>query len=235
MNLNIILRVVLLLVLMTSLVQANCDRVLMDLTAFDLEIKTLQQEFESFPVDPLNTFWVTQKIESMVDIDQHLREVVMNLPADQNYDEDEKQCFWHEIGPRWEKIDGTNTEDLKSLMKLYPWFYISKFGEEVAENAWLLAQHADRDRAFQRVVLQILEKAYPEGEVKPKHYAYLYDRVTWYGDNRPQRYATQGRCLTKGDWQPWPIENPSAVDGLRAAMGFDSFQQNKSKLDRVCR
>lgn len=114
------------------------------------------------------------------------------------------------------------------------WFKISEFGNETSLQAWLLAQHADLDRAFQKEVLAILEKLYPIGEVDRHDYAYLYDRVTWFGDGKPQRYATQGECKGAGNWQPFPTEDIENADARRASMGIEPLAETKKRLDQNC-
>ena len=119
-------------------------------------------------------------------------------------------------------------------MDRYTWFWISTFGEDINQKAWNLVQHSDHDRPFQKRVLTILENASPIGQVKKSHYAFLYDRVTWYGDQKPQRYGTQGYCPSPGNWQPWPTEDFLDVNKRRASMGMEPIEQNKAVLDKVC-
>lgn len=213
---------------------ADCPRVDSDLESFDKVVLQKQTEFSKLPSDPQNKLWVQAKLEHMVDVDQYLRQAAVGWEHEKQYTKEESECFWRGFGPRWEKIDTTNTRDLKQLMKIYGWFKISEFGEQTSENAWLLIQHADLDRVFQKEVLNILEKLYPLGEASAKNYAFLYDRVTWYGDNASQRYATQGRCVAPGDWQPWPTEDFANVEARRKSMGMESFVSNKARLDQIC-
>lgn len=213
---------------------ADCLRVENDMKIFAQTIAEKRQTFAQIPTNPQEKPWVIKKIEHMVDVDQYLRGVAVNWEHDKKYSKDESECFWNLLHPQWEQIDSSNTSDLKELMKIYGWFKISEFGEQTSVNAWLLVQHADLDRVFQKEVLVILEKLYPIGETSAKNYAFLYDRVTWYGDNMPQRYATQGRCVARGDWQPWPTEDFVNVEFRRKSMGMESYASNKARLDQIC-
>ncbi|MFI7610911.1 YciI family protein [Nonomuraea terrae] len=49
--------------------------------------------------------------------------------------------------------------------------------ERAAQAAWLLAQHADRDRDFQRRCLPLLRDAVARGQAAARQLAYLVDRV----------------------------------------------------------
>lgn len=218
----------------TSAFADDCKRVADDITKFDKTVEAKKVEFEKTPANPNDKIWVKSKIDYMVDVDQYLRTVVLNLPWEQKYDKSETDCFWKEIGPRWQAIDSANTKDLRELMKIYGWFKISEFGKDVSQNAWLLAQHADLDRAFQKEVLALLEKLYPIGEASPRNCAYLYDRVTWYGDAKPQRYATQGQCEGPNNWQPHPTEDLANVDSRRISMGIEPLADYKKILDQYC-
>jgi len=143
-------------------------------------------------------------------------------------------CFWTMLAPRWERIDDESTSALANLMELHHWITATKFGDAAADDAWLLAQHADRNRPFQRRVLKILADLYPKREVPARHYAYLEDRLSAYADVVPQRFGTQGSCIVKNNWQPAPIAVPEKLDERRKAMGLIPFAEQKARLDAIC-
>ncbi|RYZ86476.1 MAG: hypothetical protein EOP04_13800 [Proteobacteria bacterium] len=211
-----------------------CARVEADIKTFDRAIFSMKNDFGQNPVNIRDKQWVAKKLNHMFAMDQYLRETATNLASEKRYNEQETECFWHDLSPRWSDIDSANTADLKALMKIYNWFWISQFGLDINERAWNLAQHADQDRVFQKEVLALIKDAYPRGEALAKHYAFLYDRVVWYGDGQPQRYATQGQCKSPGNWQPQPTEDFGGVNRRRAQMGLNSFEENKARLDKVC-
>ncbi|MEM1009351.1 MAG: DUF6624 domain-containing protein [Myxococcota bacterium] len=100
------------------------------------------------------------------------------IPHKHKYSAKEKRLFWKRMSKRWRDIDTGNTKELKKLLQVHaPWFTISKFGKVTSSNAWLLVQHADHDRAFQKQILKVLAKLHKKGESSPQNYAYLYDRV----------------------------------------------------------
>ena len=119
-------------------------------------------------------------------------------------------------------IDSLNTAWLKGVVAERGWPKASEVGEQGASDAWLLAQHADRDRAFQREVLGLMEAAVAEGEASGSDFAYLTDRVRL-AAGEPQVYGTQLKVV---DGQPVPreIEDADGVDARRAAGGLNSLE-----------
>lgn len=116
------------------------------------------------------------------------------------------------------KADEINIAHLKRLKQIIDevgWPGISMVGEDGALAAWLITQHADQDRAFQKQMLELIEPLIATGEVSAETYVYLYDRV-----NTPQRYGTQGECNAEGRWIPNEIENRGNVDSRRAEIGL---------------
>ena len=132
----------------------------------------------------------------------------------------------------WE-VDHGNTEWLKADISANGWYLISVHGEEASGAAWLMAQHADRDRPFQRHVLTLLEPLVAAGEVSASNYAYLYDRVA-VGENRPQRYGTQGVCVAKGVWEPNTLEAADRVQALRDEVRIGSLADYTARMHRHC-
>src|SRR5439155_1758694 len=96
---------------------------------------------------------------------------------------------------------------------------ISLAGEDGAEAAWLLAQHADRDPAFQRRCLDLLAEAAARGEASWMHVAYLTDRVLL-AEGKPQEYGTQatgrdGRYVARDLRDPDSLSDLSRISGQR--------------------
>ncbi len=127
------------------------------------------------------------------------------------------------------RVDAANTARLKEIVAQVGWPTISMVGGDAAGAAWLLAQHADRDRVFQQDVLARIEKLLPSGEATRKEYAYLYDRI-----NEPQRYGTQGTCLDSAHWAPRPIENEADVDKRRAEVGLPTMAEYIAIISKMC-
>lgn len=131
------------------------------------------------------------------------------------------------------EVDSANTAWLKADVEANGWYRISAHGEDAAGAAWLMAQHADRDRAFQRHVLGLLEPLVAEGEVPAANYAYLYDRVA-VAEDRPQRYGTQGRCVARDVWEPFELEDPARTDVWREEVEIGSLAEYAAHMHRWC-
>jgi hypothetical protein len=213
-------------------------RVTADLEAYDDRVAGIEAEFAKLPADPHDRTWVKAKLKHMVQVDQYMRNYSQR-PVTQSYSEAERQNFHVRfMQSRWMALDARNTADLKALLAIHPWFTISKFGAEADDNAWLIAQHADQDREFQQRVLAILEPLVAKGETNPKHYAYLFDRVAASfsrpGEQKPQRYGTQGRCVGKGRWEPFEVEDPAHLDQRRASVGLPPEAEYQKMFVDLC-
>ncbi len=114
-----------------------------------------------------------------------------------------------------EAIDRKTTARMKQAVAEHGWPGKRIVGEDGAGAAWLLVQHADRDRAFQKQCLALMEPLVKTGEVDADDYAYLHDRLA-VAEQRPQRYGTQFKDAN----EPEEIEDPAHVDERRAAVGL---------------
>ncbi|MEX1140414.1 MAG: DUF6624 domain-containing protein [Bacteroidota bacterium] len=78
--------------------------------------------------------------------------------------------FLASVLPYWltaltvKEIDRNNTERMKHIVQKVGWPGNSLVGEDGAEVAWLLVQHADQDIQFQKSILPLIEEAAKKGE-----------------------------------------------------------------------
>lgn len=128
--------------------------------------------------------------------------------------------------------DRTNTSWLQSVIEEHGWPTKSAVGEDASSQAWLLAQHADHDPAFQLRVLRLIEPLTVSDEVSPKNYAYLYDRVML-KLRGTQRYATQVTC-EGGRIVPRPLENAAAMPEYRKSVGLVPFDEYLTWFSTPC-
>ena len=121
--------------------------------------------------------------------------------------------------PRMEEVHRRNAQALNAIIDQIGWPGRSLVGEEGANAAWFITQHAIGSPEFQRKCLPLLKQAIATGEAEPAHAAYLEDRICFY-ERRPQRYGTQF------DWDehrpnvPWRLEDPDRVDEYRRQVGL---------------
>lgn len=120
-------------------------------------------------------------------------------------------------------VDEVNTAQMKHYLHSCGWPVSSVYGARSSHEAWLLIQHADRDHAFQREVLTLLEPLVPQGEVAPKDFAYLSDRID-VAEGRRQRYGTQfatnGSCVTGF----LPMDDMAVVEQRRKDVGLPPLE-----------
>lgn len=116
------------------------------------------------------------------------------------------------------RADADNLPWLKKVISEIGWPGRSVVGEDAANAAWLLAQHADSDPAFQRQCLDLLSVAASQGEATKAQVAYLTDRVLL-AEGKPQEFGTQVTGRSR-QWVPRSLRDPGSVDQRRAAMSL---------------
>lgn len=127
-------------------------------------------------------------------------------------------------------VDEKNTARMKQIVAKHGWPGKTLVGQAGAANAWLLVQHADKDREFQKKCLGLME-AMPKGEVDPKNLAYLVDRVL-VAEKKKQKYGTQ-LMQKDGKMVPQPIEDEATVDERRKAIGLGTLAEYIQKVQEV--
>lgn len=128
-------------------------------------------------------------------------------------------------------VDTANTAWLKAVVAARGWPGRSLVGADGADAAFLLAQHADRDTAFQARVLQLLKRAYPAAEVTGQQVALLTDRVEK-ARGRPQVYGTQANVVG-GRVVLDPIADSAQVDARRTRVGLMPLREYVRVLDSL--
>lgn len=105
----------------------------------------------------------------------------------------------------------------------------SLVGADGAEAAWMVAQVAIEDVGLQRRCLEMLELAVACGDADPVHLAYLLDRVRM-NDGKDQLYGSQFVLGRDGELEPWPVDDPAAVESRRARLGLPSFAEHAAAM-----
>ncbi len=129
------------------------------------------------------------------------------------------------------EIDQRNTAWLKEVIDRKGWPGKSLVGVDGANAAWLLVQHADLDRAFQKRCLPLLADAVKQGEATGVQLAYLTDRVR-VGAGEKQVYGTQFHTVD-GKLQPQPIEDEANVDRRRKEVGLPSLAEYRKQMEKA--
>lgn len=122
--------------------------------------------------------------------------------------------------PRMEAVHIKNAARLRTLIAAYGWPGEDIAGNDGAEAAWLIAQHAVGEPEFQRHVLTLLQASVAQRRTPAWHAAYLEDRIAMY-EGRAQRYGSQWiDDLRDGRARPWTLADPERVNELRASVGL---------------
>ena len=118
-----------------------------------------------------------------------------------------------------EQVHLENAAALETILEDHGWPGTSLVGEEGAEAAWLVAQHAISLPDFQHYCLRWLSRTVAAADAPPWQEAYLSDRIRM-NEQRPQIYGTQLDWDSEGELSPWPIEAPAEVDKRRDEVGL---------------
>ncbi len=156
------------------------------------------------------------ELREMHRVDQELRRRWVGAGDDQ------------ELASQVRNVDQKNIARMKEIINTHGWPGKTLVGEDGANAAWLLVQHADKDRPFQKLCLALMAAAGPE-EVSQSDLAYLTDRVRM-GEGQPQIYGTQFWTDESGQFGPQPIEDEALVNERRASVGLGSLADYKKMM-----
>lgn len=112
--------------------------------------------------------------------------------------------------PRMEEVHRRNATFLRDVVERLGWPGKNLVGEDGAEAAWMILQHAIGEPGMQRGCLPLLRQKVAEGEIPAWQAAYLEDRICFF-EGRPQIYGTQF---------DHPVVDPDHVTDRRAAVGL---------------
>jgi len=123
-----------------------------------------------------------------------------------------------------DNVDLENTKRAKEIVEEIGYPTISKVGKEASYNFWILVQHADHDKEFQKYCLGLMREIFKE-DIEQSNIAYLEDRVRL-GEGRPLLYGTQYRIDKDTDEMIiLPIEDEENVDKRRAEVGLPPLKE----------
>lgn len=131
----------------------------------------------------------------LLEMERADQDLIKDFPTFVPFETLEKDPEYHEklkqrLDAVSKEVGDRNTKRMKEIVREYGWPGKSMVGGDGAGAAWLLVQHADGDRAFQKDCLDLLKRSAEAGEASWRHVAYLTDRVL-VGEGNKQRYGTQ--------------------------------------------
>jgi hypothetical protein len=127
--------------------------------------------------------------------------------------------------------DAENLPWLRQVIAEHGWPGKTLVGQDGADAAWLLAQHADADPGFQRRCLDLLTTAVAAGEARRRHLGYLTDRVLL-AEGQQQEYGTQ-MTARGGRWAPRRLRDPDTVDERRAQMDLGPLAEYLERVTKA--
>lgn len=120
------------------------------------------------------------------------------------------------------RSDAENTDFMRRVLARCGWPTRSAVGEDGAQAAWLLTQHADMDPAYQAAAAQRMKQAVLAGEADATRLALLTDRYRRLTD-LPQVYGMQYVLSAERHIVFHDIVTPSQLDARRREIGLPSF------------
>jgi uncharacterized protein DUF6624 len=123
---------------------------------------------------------------------------------------------------RWSEIKQRNTTRLKAIINRNGWPSRAMVGDRAAHAAFLVVQHSDHDREFQKTCLPMLQAAGRRGEIELWQIAFLTDMIL-VAEGKKQLYGTQfDPCEHSPDDpdSPCAIEDPERLEPRRKEMGL---------------
>lgn len=122
-------------------------------------------------------------------------------------------------------VHEVNADLLAAVLGEWGWPDAARFGEAVANAAWLIVQHAIGRPALQRRALDLMRTA----GAPPWQCAKLEDRIAFF-EGRPQRFGTQFDWNDAGEMVPWWIAGPDRVEALRAEAGLPPLAEHAAAV-----
>lgn len=126
-------------------------------------------------------------------------------------------------------VHNRNADRLERIVDEFGWPTARMVGDDGAEAAWLILQHAIARPALQRKCLPILQAAADAGDVPALQVAYLDDRIRFF-EGRPQRYGTQFDWDEQGKMSPAALEDPEQVDEYRRSVGLRPLAEKTTEM-----
>lgn len=163
------------------------------------------------------------QLNQLASADQQIREEWNVLNQNPKASAAEKEV----LQKRWRDIDDANLKQFKEIIAACAW----PRTKQDSHTAWLLAQHADSDPAFQRLAKALLETSVKAGIAAPRDLAYLADRIAA-REGRPQEYGTQFTVSDRCHLALEPLDDRELVNRRRLAVGLQSLEEYEAEARR---
>ena len=134
--------------------------------------------------------------------------------------------------PEMEAVHVQSASRLKQILAEHGWPIPALVGDDGAEAAWLIVQHAIGDPPLQRSCLELLRHAGGTGDVPLWQAAMLEDRIRMF-EGKPQIYGTQLEVNEDGSLRPYLLEDPDHVEERRSRVGLEPLSRRLARAERA--
>jgi hypothetical protein len=126
--------------------------------------------------------------------------------------------------PQMKAVHDRNAKRLDEIIQQHGWPGKSMVGEEAAQAAWLILQHAIAHPQLQRRCFPLLVKQVEAGEITPVEMAMFEDRIRCF-EGRPQRFGTQFDWDQQLLMSPLKMDDAKLVDERRKQIGLRPMRE----------
>jgi hypothetical protein len=159
-----------------------------------------------------------RRLVAMADADERLRNELLRDGS-----------LFEGYNARMAELHARNAQALAAIVDEVGWPGRTLVGDDGAEAAWRVLQHAIGSPAVQRGCLPRLREAAERGDVPPAYPAWLEDRIA-FSERRPQRYGTQFDWDRDGRMSAWPIDDFEGLGARRASIGLPPLEEQQERL-----
>ncbi|WP_162055771.1 DUF6624 domain-containing protein [Pontibacter pamirensis] len=133
-----------------------------------------------------------------------------------------------EIANEGEGVDDRNRERLKEIFREHGFPTKEMVGKDAMSGIFIMIQHADYDKEWQKSQLPNIEQAVQNGDMDGQSYAYLYDRIKSNAGEK-QRYGTQFSHIDPANKtvELAPTEDMENLDKRRMEAGMMPIEMYK--------
>lgn len=130
-------------------------------------------------------------------------------------------------------LDKMNRDRLKDIIIEFGFPTRQLVGKDAMQGIFLMIQHSDGDKEWQKEQLVNIERAVKQGDMDGESYAYLYDRIKINGGER-QLYGTQFKDVDpkNGKVELADTEGVENLDIRRMEVGMMPFEMYKQHMLR---
>lgn len=168
-------------------------------------------------------------------MDESLRQELLTMARADRALRDELAAdgsLWQGYAPRMEALHLAHGARLLAILEAGGWPDTAQVGDDAAEAAWLIVQHAIGMPDLQRRALSLIEAAVRRGTVPAWQWAMLHDRIAVL-EGRAQRFGTQLEPDAHGCARPCALEDPEGVEARRARVGLEPLGARLARAGRM--